>query len=174
MLEIDERTRILDVATGTGGMLRELAALDRPPSAVTAIDSSAGMLDRVPPLPDGWRLLRADATALPLADAGFDRAAAYLLHLLDPGTRERVLAELHRVLVPGGLLGVFTVAPAAGLLGRLLRLPLAAVPERVSGVLAGLRPLDPGPELEAAGFRLLRGKRIRRGYPSLCVLAARL
>jgi ubiquinone/menaquinone biosynthesis C-methylase UbiE len=45
------------------------------------------------------------ADALPLADESVDVATAtLLLHHLDPQTKERALAEMRRVLRPGGRL----------------------------------------------------------------------
>lgn len=174
-LEIGAESRLLDVGTGTAGMLRSVAALPNPPSQAVGIDSSQAMLDRAPALPAGWTLRQGDAGDLPFPDRSFDRVtAAHLLHLLGPPERARVLAELARVLEPGGLLGVITVSPPLGPLERALRWPLELLADHLGGVLAGLRSLDPGPELETAGFRLLRGLRTRRGYPSLGIVAERL
>jgi ubiquinone/menaquinone biosynthesis C-methylase UbiE len=132
------------------------------------------MLARAPSLPPGWRLVEADARALPFPEASFDVVtAAYLLHFLDGGDRRRVIEETRRVLAPGGRVGVVTVAPPAGPLATLVSRPVRALARRSSGALAGLRPLDPREELSAAGLRPLRARRVRAGYPSLCVVAER-
>jgi len=67
--------RLLDVATGTGGLLHRLA--DRPvrPTSVVGVDASSAMLARARPLPDGWELVKADARGLPFEDATFDEDA---------------------------------------------------------------------------------------------------
>ncbi|MGB3098727.1 MAG: methyltransferase domain-containing protein [Solirubrobacterales bacterium] len=174
-LEIHPENRLLDVGTGTAGMLRTVAALPNRPAHAVGVDRSRRMLDQAPRLPDGWSLLQADATDLPLPDRSFDRAsAAYLLHWLEPPERGRVLAELGRVLEPGGLLGVITISPPRVSTERVVRLPLEFAADRFGGVLGGLRSLDPSAEIEAAGFRLRRRTRTGRGYPSLCVVAERL
>ena len=67
-------------------------------------------------------------------------------------------------LVPGGRL--VCVTPYA-------RGPGAALLRAAAGVSPGMRPLDTRPALEAAGFTILRARTLRRGYPSLCVLAGR-
>ncbi|WP_433664788.1 class I SAM-dependent methyltransferase [Nocardia sp. CA-128927] len=95
---IPSRSTVLDLAVGTGIVAAELGALGH---RVVGIDLSVGMLrhaaDRLP-----GRVARADATALPLPDSCVDTVTAvWLLHLLDDA--EPVLAEVSRVLRPGGL-----------------------------------------------------------------------
>lgn len=163
--------RLLDVATGTGAVLELLANHPAPPRRVVGIDSSERMLARALRVP-GWELRQADAEALPFADGSFERiTCCYLLHLLDPAGRTGVLAEIARVLAPGGLVGVVTVAPPRGRLERVLRGPVEALAQRSTGALAGLRSLDPVAELRSAGLEPLCGRRTRRGYPSLSVVA---
>jgi SAM-dependent methyltransferase len=146
-----------------------------PPQSATGVDRAPAMLAQAPELPAGWRLLEADARALPFANESFDVVtASYLLHLLDRDDRARVIAEARRVLRPGGRLGVVTVAPPAGRLSSLASRPIRALAARSSGALAGLRPLDPREELKAAGLRPLRGRRARAVPPSLCVVAERV
>lgn len=161
---------LLDVATGTGLVLRELARRPAPPASAVGLDASAAMLARVGPLPAGWRTVRGDATALPFADAGFDVAiAAYLLHVLEPDDRSATLAELRRVVRPGGRLVTVTTwatRPAGGAL-------LAGVARAAPDILGGLCPLDPRPELTATGWVLVRAAALHGGYPSLIVLARR-
>jgi SAM-dependent methyltransferase len=167
--------RLLDVATGTGGFLRRLARRPSRPDRVVGIDASAAMLARAPGLPPGWELQQADARELPFPDASFDVAAAcYLLHTLSVATRRRVLGEIARVLRQGGRLVTVTPAEPRGRVARALAAPLIAIARRSSGLLAGLRPLDPSPELLSAGFAVRSVQHVARGYPSLCVLAERV
>ena len=163
-----EDDRLLDVGTGTGLVLRTLAARpDRPRQAV-GLDASAAMLARVGPLPAGWRTATGDAVALPLPDASVDVAtAAYLLHVLAPGPRAAALGELRRVVRPGGRLVVATVwSPRAALRAALDRVARAA-PES----LGGLVTLDPRPGLERAGWAVTRAAVVHHGYPTLIVAA---
>jgi len=161
---------LLDVATGTGLVLRELARRPAPPASAVGLDASAAMLARVGPLPAGWRTVRGDATCLPFADASFDVViAAYLLHVLAPADRAAALAELRRVARPAGVL--VTVTPwAARPAGAAL---LTGLARAAPAVLGGLRPLDPRPELTAAGWVPERTAALHRGYPSLVVRAGR-
>jgi ubiquinone/menaquinone biosynthesis C-methylase UbiE len=169
-----ESDSLLDLGTGTAALLHELARSAHPPRSAVGLDRSPQMLARAATLPSGWKLLEADAGALPFADASFDVVtASYLLHLLDERERAQVLAQARRVLAPGGRVGIVTVAPPSGPLASLVSWPIRALAGRASGALSGLRPLDPRDDLEAAGLRPLRGCRVRVGYPSLCVVAER-
>ncbi|MBI3517714.1 MAG: class I SAM-dependent methyltransferase [Proteobacteria bacterium] len=94
--------RVLDVGCGTGSLtvaLQEAADL----AAITAIDvvepyvSFARARSRDPRV----TFERADARALPFADASFDRAFSMLVLLFIPDA-ERAVAEMRRVVRPGG------------------------------------------------------------------------
>lgn len=162
---------LLDAATGTGAALRELAARPGRPRVAVGVDASRAMLERVPELPPGWSLRRAQLESLPLGTASFDIVLAlYVLHVLAPPVRAAALLELRRVLRPGGrLVTVTPVIPRRGI-SRPLWLGLARLAE-VTPRLCGLRPLDPRAELREAGFHLERARTIRTGYYSLCVAA---
>ena len=166
--------RMLDLATGTGEVLRQLARRAQRPREVVGIDTSAAMLARVGALRDGWSVHVGDARSLPFEDATFDVAsAAYALHVLADGDVPIVLGELARVLRTGGRLVTVTPAipdrgparPLARALDRIATQP----PERYGG----LRALDPRPALARAGFVIGDARWNLRGYPSLCVLATR-
>jgi len=166
------RDVLLDAGTGTGAVLRALAARPVRPRTAIGVDVSARMLGRMPPLPAGWRVQRADLRELPAQDASFDVAiASYVLHVLEPGVRRAVLAEVRRVLRPGARLITVTVHVPE----RPRLRPLAAALETLARIapqrLAGLRPLDPRPDLIDAGFSLTGARTTALGYPSLCVAA---
>jgi SAM-dependent methyltransferase len=97
--------RLLDVGAGAGAIA--LAARERG-YQVSAVDASAAMVARLgAELPD---VRVADAAALPYAEAGFDVVTAgFVLHILsDPAA---ALAEIRRVLRPGGLVAFTVVGP---------------------------------------------------------------
>lgn len=163
---------LLDAGTGTGAVLRALATRPVHPRTAIGTDASARMLDRVPPLPEGWRVQSADLRDLPVEDRSVDVAiASYVLHVLEPGVRQAVLAELRRVLRPGARLITVTVnvpeRPRLRPLGMALESLARVAPDR----LGGLRPLDPRPGLIDAGFSLASARVTAVGYPSLCVAA---
>lgn len=164
------REELLDVATGTGLVLRELAQRPTRPAQAVGLDQSAAMLERIGPLPAGWRTQRGDATALPFADADFDVAtAAYLLHVLEPAPRAAALRELRRVVRPGGRLVVVTVWTARSAARALLAGLSGAAP----ATLGGLRPFDPRNALAEAGWTVEHAAALHHGYPSLVVRATR-
>lgn len=91
---------VLDVATGTGAVARELVRAKG--CDVVGVDQSAGMLAEARRRVDGRvRLVEGSAESLPFADGEFDALTfTYLLRYVDdpPAT----LRELARVVRPGG------------------------------------------------------------------------
>ncbi|MGI8558776.1 MAG: class I SAM-dependent methyltransferase [Solirubrobacteraceae bacterium] len=166
--------RLLDLGTGTGEVLSQLAARPRRPRVAVGVDASEAMLAQVQALPSGWSVRRGDVLALPFCSGEFDVAiASYLLHVLPEAVLPRTLAEIARVLRPGGrIVTVTPVIPQRGS-ARVAAVMCDNVARQAPRSLGGLRAFDPGPGLEQAGFRLVRGRVVKRGYPSLCVLALR-
>ena len=163
--------RVLDVGTGTGEVLRQLAPHPGY-REVIGVDSSAAMLARVPELPAGFSVRVADARGLPFPDRHFDVVtASYVLHVIPDADLPAVVAELHRVLRPGGRLVTVTPAtPTRGLL-RIVAVILDRLARRAPRRFVGLRALDPRWALERAGFDISAALWSLRGYPSICVLA---
>ena len=103
-------SRVLDVCGGLAGPARFLAA--RLGCRVVAVELNAGRaagaarLTRRVGLAERVRVVRGDATALPLAAGRFDACLSQeaFLHIAD---KPAVLSECHRVVMPGGRL-VFT------------------------------------------------------------------
>lgn len=165
---------LLDLGTGTAGLLRELARRPDRPRVAIGVDRSAAMLDRAGALPQGWSLELGDARRLRFADGGFSLVtAAYLLHVVDPASRRQIIAESRRVLAEGGRFVAVTPTWPRTRAERMLYAPLAAAAGSSVGPRSGFRPLDPRPELEAASFEITAASSAQTGYPSLCVLARR-
>jgi ubiquinone/menaquinone biosynthesis C-methylase UbiE len=168
--------RIVDLATGTGLLLRRLAAADGRPRVAVGVDRSPGMLERVGPLPVGWSTIRADARHTPLADGSADVVTCvYLLQLRDPPQRGAVLAEARRLLAPGAGSRLVVVTPWADPrrpAGRIVRAALTLLADVRPASLGGLRACDPTADLVDAGFVVTRRRVLPRGgYPSLVLLA---
>jgi SAM-dependent methyltransferase len=103
---------VLDLACGAGA-LSSAVALAVPSAKLVAVDLSAGMLQRAAELPQRRARIAVaamDAQLLALADRAFSAVlcGSALDSFPDPA---RALAEAHRVLRPGGLLGLW-VAPS--------------------------------------------------------------
>jgi ubiquinone/menaquinone biosynthesis C-methylase UbiE len=103
--------RVLDVACGTGVVARLAAEQVGTTGSVTAADISPDMIDvaRTVPSPAGppieWHV--GDAASLAFPDGAFDVVLCQMGLMFMPD-RPAVLAELRRVLAPGGRLAVNT------------------------------------------------------------------
>lgn len=168
--------RLVDLATGTGAVLRALARRRPHPAEAVGVDRSARMLARVGSLPEGWRTIQGDAERVPLPDGQTDVVVcSYLLHLLTEGERRRVLAEALRLLGRGPRARLVTVTPwvdrsTAG--GRLVHGALRGLARARPAAWGGLQPLDPAADLEAAGLTPTHRVHLPRGgYPSLVIRA---
>lgn len=112
-IEAGPRDMVLDVATGTGAVARELLA--RTGCTVVGLDQSPEMLAEARRrLPAGVELVEGTAEALPFADASFDALTfTYLLrYVADPGG---TLRELARVVKPGGTIAGLEFAVPRGI-----------------------------------------------------------
>jgi demethylmenaquinone methyltransferase/2-methoxy-6-polyprenyl-1,4-benzoquinol methylase len=149
--------RLLEIGFGTGHALEDLARGVGESGRVTGLDLSYGMLQvaakRLEREGLGGRvdLVLADGEHLPLADASYDGVfTSFTLELFELETIPRVLAEVRRVLRPGGRLGVVAMqegghGPLFGLYKWLHR----HFPHFID-----CQPIEAGRLLEAAGFVL--------------------
>ncbi|KIZ17246.1 class I SAM-dependent methyltransferase [Streptomyces natalensis] len=147
-LGLQEGDRVLDAGCGTGRALEALRAAVGPRGTVLAADLTPEMLhEAVRAGRDRFAaLLLADATRLPLPDGALDAvfAAGLVSHLADSAGG---LAELARVVRPGGRLALFHPIGRAALAARKGR-PLTPGDLRAE---PNLRPL-----LAGSGWDLVR------------------
>lgn len=98
--------RALDLACGTGSLI-ELAHERTSGASFVGVDRDPSILDRASKKVPSTALVRGDATLLPFASASFDHVfATLMLHHLDGPALSAVVAEVKRVIRPGGLLHV--------------------------------------------------------------------
>jgi demethylmenaquinone methyltransferase/2-methoxy-6-polyprenyl-1,4-benzoquinol methylase len=129
--------RVLDVCCGTGDMARALAHQPTLPKIIGA-DFSHPMLVRAvakaPQLP--W--IEADALTLPFGDAAFHLVTSAFgfrnLANYDAGLR-----EIHRVLAPGGEVGILDFGEPGGVVGKLYAFYFRRVLPRVGTLISGVR-----------------------------------
>jgi len=130
MLSIEPGDRVLDVACGPGNFTRDFAAAASE-SLIVGLDASAPMLDVAARDTDRANVayLRGDACALPFRDGSFDAVCCFAaLYLIEEPMR--ALAEIVRVLAPGGRVALLTSCNR----GLLPAGAASAIVRRLSGV----------------------------------------
>ena len=123
LMQVEPKARILDCGVGNGSLSIALGSLMTGPADFHATDTSAEMLVQAKSVMQHAgldpHLQQADIMSLPYEDKSFDvvMAAHVLEHLPDP---QRALAEMVRVLKPGGM--VFLCVTRPSLFGALVQL----------------------------------------------------
>ena len=154
--------RVLDACCGTGDLA---VACARTGGKVTGLDFSPRMLERARRKSRAVTWIEGDLLALPFADGSFDATTVGfgVRNVADLG---RGLAELARVLVPGGRLGILEITTPTGLLAPFYRVWFDRIVPLLGKLLEGGAAYSylpasvrrfPGPQelavlLERAGF----------------------
>jgi ubiquinone/menaquinone biosynthesis C-methylase UbiE len=161
---------VLEVGCGTGRALRELRDAVGERGVVCGVDLSPAMLrvTRAQVPGEASALVVGDATALPLQASRFDLVfMSFVLELIPTEEIPLVLAEVHRVLKPGGRLVVLSLSRVRpNLMTKLWELGHRAFPR-----LLDCRPIYVARSL-AERFHIARADRILIwGLPAEIVLA---
>ena len=168
-LAADARGRVLEIGTGTGAQFRWYG----PGASVTAVEPDALMLERArrraPGAAARIAVVEGRAEELPFAEASFDTAvsAFALCTVTDPAA---ALAELRRVLVPGGKLLLLEHVHLPWEPGRALQSRAAPAWAAVAG---GCRlDRDTVGTAVAAGFSVVRQRAHVAGWITEACLSA--
>ena len=102
--------RVLDACCGTGDLA---VAAERQGGVVTGLDFSPRMLERARRKSDTVEWIEGDLLALPFDDGSFD-AATVGFGVRNVADLEAALAELRRVLRPGGRLAILEITQPRG------------------------------------------------------------
>ena len=123
--------RVLDACCGTGDLA---VAAERAGGRVVGVDFADRMLDRARAKSAAIEWVRADVLALPFADGAFD-AATVGFGVRNLADLERGLAELQRVLRPGGRLAILEITQPRGLLAPFYRVWFERIVPRIGTLL---------------------------------------
>ncbi len=172
--------RLLDVATGSGDILRLLERRVSGLEEAWGVDVSPAML-AVARAKGLQRLLQADALALPFPDGSFD-VVTVAFGLRNFSDRSRAFAEMRRILRPGGAAFILEfsrpwawIAPAYFFylrsilpeIARLFGAPREAYRYLASSIAAFPGAEDLAEEMERAGFGSVRFQRLTGGVVAL-------
>ncbi len=175
--------RVLDACCGTG----DLAIAARAAGAdVVGLDFSEKMLERARVKEPAVEWVQGDLLALPFGDASFD-AATVGFGVRNVADLDGGLAELRRVLRPGGRVAILEITKPSGFLKPFYRLWFDVLIPLAGKILPGGKAYTylpasvrrfPGPGelarlLEAAGFREVRYRLLGGGIVALHTGAVR-
>lgn len=172
LARIHDGMRVLEVATGSGEMLRRIVRLN--PNGITCgIDLSPRMAAKT------QRIARrhtprshcqaVDARAMPFADNTFDAVVCcYLFELLPAEGISSTLAEIHRVLRPRGRVSLVLIGQNTAGFNALYRIGGAIAP-----AFWGRQVAKAVPDLVArSSFSIEHDRHVRQGfYPSRIIVA---
>jgi demethylmenaquinone methyltransferase / 2-methoxy-6-polyprenyl-1,4-benzoquinol methylase len=169
--------RVLDGCCGTGDLGIAAAAAG---GDVVGLDFSPAMLERARRKAPALRWVQGDLLELPFEDASFD-AATVGFGVRNVADLERGIAELRRVLRPGGRLAILEITTPRGPLKPFYRLWFDVLIPVAGRILPGGKAYTylpasvrrfPGPEalaalLEARGFTGVTFRRLAGGIVAL-------
>ncbi len=172
---------VLELGCGTGRFAAELLAGPLPGDArYLALDVSETMValarERLAPFGERVEVRHTDGgLRIDEKDASFDRVVStYVLDLLSEEDIRCFLAEAQRLLVPGGLLCLTSLAPGRSVPARLVTAVWSGLHRLQPALLGGCRPLDLPGLLDAAVWELRQCRLVEPwALASEAVVAAR-
>ena len=178
--DFERAAAVIEFGCGTGRFAARLLR-QAPPGGATylGLDVSPHMVRlanaAVAPWAGRARVELTDGSVhFPVSDASCDRVvSAYVLDLLSPADAALFVAEARRVLRPGGLLALASLAPGRTAPARLVTRLWQAVWDLNPTLLGGCRPLQLRTLLDPADWDPLAGSTVTDWFLSSEVLVAR-
>jgi len=132
--------QVLDLCCGTGDMTFALHRRMASDGGLYGADFSHAMLVRAEEKagPRKIRWIEADALHLPFPSDSFQLVTA-AFGFRNLANYDRGLAEIHRVLAPGGEIGILDFGEPKGLIGKIYRLYFRQVLPRIGTLISGVR-----------------------------------
>lgn len=153
LAEVKTGDAVLDVGTGPGFLARTAAGMVGPTGRAVGLDASPEMVERATQVAERKGLnatfVLAGAQRMPFGDAEFDVVVSRLAMHHIPTMREAAIAEIHRVLKPGGRVVIADLAShsTGGLLHDLVRQThdrSGEIAGEIEGLVAGAGFVDIG------------------------------
>jgi ubiquinone/menaquinone biosynthesis C-methylase UbiE len=148
-LDLDRARAVVELGCGTGRLAESLLRERLPANAsYLGLDLSATMVDlaraRLAEFAPRAQVRQTDGSPrIEAPDAAFDRfVSTYVLDLLSPGDIGAVLAEAHRLLEPGGLLGLVGLTVGERAAARLVTRLWEQLHRLRPLLVGGCRPLE--------------------------------
>jgi ubiquinone/menaquinone biosynthesis C-methylase UbiE len=180
-LALAEARAVVEFGCGTGRLAAELLEHHLPPAcryfgidvSVTMVRLASARVARFGPRAEV--VLTQGETRIEAADASFDRfLSTYVFDLLADAEMEALLREAHRVLEPGGRLGVAGLTHGERGLPRVVSGLWERVHRMRPSLVGGCRPVSVREVLPASAWRILHHSVVTPyGIPSECLVAER-
>lgn len=140
---------VLDLGCGSGQVLEELDAALPAAGLRVGVDLQAPRLMAAAARAPATRFTQAEGSALPFADGAFGLVLAFTLFssVLDPALSRRLVAEIGRVLRPGGRVLWYDLRRSNPTNPQVRALPVAEVQRLFPGWTADLAPVTVLPPL---------------------------
>jgi ubiquinone/menaquinone biosynthesis C-methylase UbiE len=179
--DFEHAAAVLEFGCGTGRFAARLLRESLPSDATyLGLDVSPHMVELASAAVAPWtgraRIQLTDGSVhFPVPDASCDRVVStYVLDLLSPADADALVAEARRVLRPGGLLALASLAPGRTASARVVTRLWQALWNLNPALLGGCRPLQLRTLLDAADWDLRDGSTVTDWFLSSDVLVARL
>jgi len=172
LADTQPRDRVLDLGTGTGALLLQLARQAPTPAEVVGVDSSPAMVAKAcaAGLPPRFQLALGDARSLEFASDRFDLVlCAYVVNVVPTEDAIAILAEAARVLAPDGRLVVVAAVDPWPSLAHAYRTFWSGLARMLPSLFGGFHLVDLEQLFAHADLDIDGRRSVKIGYPSLCL-----